>query len=131
MRGARAAAVAGLLLCVVVPSPAAGQGAATEPAAPASEIAALRERVDDLSANAATEKPNEKDAWDKLSSIAGLVSGLLVALIGAFATYVYNDRQSKTQAAQSEREVAVQQVQTVAGFMPTCSRPTPSGGRRH
>ena len=60
-----------------------------------------------------------KDAWDKLESVSGLISGILVAVIGAIATYIYNDRQSKAQARQAEREVAVQQVQTVATLMPS------------
>ena len=41
-----------------------------------------------------------------------------MAIIGAIATYVYNNRQARAQQLQADREVAVQRVQTVATFMP-------------
>jgi hypothetical protein len=47
------------------------------------EIAELRRKV---------EKP-PKDVWDKVSSVSGFASGLAVALIGFYATNVYNRRQ--------------------------------------
>jgi len=59
-----------------------------------------------------------RDIWEKLGSVSALISGVLVAIIGAIATYVYNSRQTKAQAQQADREVAVQRVQTVATFMP-------------
>jgi S1-C subfamily serine protease len=59
-----------------------------------------------------------RDGWEKLGSISALISGVLVAIIGAIATYVYNSRQATAQAHQADRGVAVQRVQTVATFMP-------------
>lgn len=60
----------------------------------------------------------EKDAWDKLDAVSGLVSGALVALIGGLATYLYNERQRSAQAAERARELGTMEVQTVAGFLP-------------
>jgi CBS domain-containing protein len=59
-----------------------------------------------------------RDIWEKIGSVSALISGVLVAIIGAIATYVYNNRQGQAQARQADREVAVQRVQTVATFMP-------------
>jgi hypothetical protein len=42
-----------------------------------------------------------KDTWDKLGAISGLASGVLVALIGFYATNLY-DRHSK-RAEESDR----------------------------
>lgn len=63
------------------------------------------------------EKPS-KDFWDKLSSVSILISGVLVTLIGIFATTSYNNRQLESQKDQKSRELQVQRVQTVQGFFP-------------
>jgi S1-C subfamily serine protease len=76
---------------------------------------------------AASDPP--KDVWDKLSAISGLVAGILVALIGAVATYIYNQRQQQATAAdaelqrsaedvRAERQLAVLRVQTIEAFFP-------------
>lgn len=57
-----------------------------------------------------------KDFWDKLGAVSTLVGGVLVALVGGFATQVYNVRQQASEAARRERELAVIQVQTVERF---------------
>ncbi|HEV7492393.1 serine protease [Baekduia sp.] len=59
-----------------------------------------------------------RDNWSKLQAVSGLVSGVLVALIGVAATYVYNNRQARAQKQQADSEAAVQRLQTVASFMP-------------
>lgn len=56
----------------------------------------------------------DKDVWDILSAL----SGVLVATIGAVATYVYNRRQRAAQAIETARELRVTEVQTVANFLP-------------
>jgi S1-C subfamily serine protease len=60
----------------------------------------------------------DKDIWDKLSAISGLVSGIAVAVIGAVATYIYNERQRKAEDNRTSRDLAVQRVQTVQTFLP-------------
>jgi S1-C subfamily serine protease len=65
-----------------------------------------------------------KDNWDKLKIVAPIFSGLLtflsaliVALIGFYATNVYNRRQIEKEQAQRDRELKNLEVQTVAQFM--------------
>jgi hypothetical protein len=55
-----------------------------------------------------------KDTWDKL----GAVSGVLVAAIGAIATGVYAWRQRQNERSKTERELRVQQAQTVQLLIP-------------
>ena len=62
----------------------------------------------------AVETTAAKDFWDKLSAL----SGLLVATIGAIATYVYNRRQRASQATEAAHQLRVTEVQTVANFLP-------------
>ncbi len=47
------------------------------------ELVALRKKV---------ERP-EKDGWDKLAAASTLITGGVVALIGIYATWIYNERQ--------------------------------------
>ena len=76
---------------------------------------------------AASDSP--KDVWDKLSAISGLAAGVLVAVIGAIATYFYNQRQQQAttadaalqrsaEDARTERQLAVLRVQTIEAFFP-------------
>jgi hypothetical protein len=80
------------------------------------EITELRRKV---------EKP-PKDAWDKLTSASGLGSGLAVALIGFYATSVYNRRQRESEERRRDQEVLVSQIQTVEKFIPHLSSPNES-----
>jgi S1-C subfamily serine protease len=59
-----------------------------------------------------------KDIWDKISAVSGLVSGLLIAIIGGIATFVYRERERNAEEATKNRELSVQQVQTIQSFMP-------------
>ena len=43
----------------------------------------------------------EKDFWDKVDSSSTMVPGLLVGLIGAFATIIYNARQTNIQRVET------------------------------
>jgi hypothetical protein len=63
-------------------------------------------------------EPSEKDVWDKISSLSTFLSGIIVALIGFYATNVYNARQQESLNAQKDRELAVLRVQTAAEFFP-------------
>jgi S1-C subfamily serine protease len=119
----RLACAASLLLALAcpagagaaAPSPVAPLVAAAAPAEPTleglnEEVDGLRSDFADLRRTAAGPRP--KDGWDKLSAVAALVSGLLVALIGTVATYLYNTRQSRAQRAQDEREARQQEIQS-------------------
>jgi hypothetical protein len=75
------------------------------------EIAELRRKV---------EKP-PKDAWDKVTAVSGLASGLVVALIGFYATNVYNRRQRLSDEHRKDRELLISQIQTVEKFIPHLS----------
>lgn len=68
--------------------------------------------------NPAEEKVVEKDTWDKLNAISGLISGGFVTAVGIAATYLYNERQRKNSETQKTRELKVLQAQTVQSFMP-------------
>ena len=58
-----------------------------------SELSGIKEKVN--------QRP--KDFWDKLSAISTLLSGVLVTVIGLYATNLYNRRQrEKEQALRAE-----------------------------
>lgn len=80
-----------------------------------SSIEELRRDVRDLQIKT-TKKT--KDFWDKLSASSGLISGLLVALIGALATFVYRERQLASEEARASREAAVMESQLLASLIP-------------
>lgn len=63
-------------------------------------------------------KSRKKDAWDKLSAVSPFLSGVLIAIIGLYFTYTYNERQSQRDAALKEQQIQVSQVQTLEKFMP-------------
>jgi S1-C subfamily serine protease len=75
------------------------------------ELAEIKRKVD---------KP-PKDNWDKLTAISGLASAIAVALIGFYATNVYNKRQKQTEEQRKDREILVAQIQTVEKFIPHLS----------
>jgi S1-C subfamily serine protease len=79
------------------------------------DVASLKGQVNELGNRTASK---DKDFWDKLSAMSALISGLLVAAIGALATYLYNKRQNAIEETKSERELSVLRVQTVQTFMP-------------
>lgn len=60
----------------------------------------------------------QKDVWDKIESVSGLVSGGVIALVGIFFTYFYQERQRQSAVQQKQQEIAILQVQTVQSFMP-------------
>jgi hypothetical protein len=112
-----------IVISVIVVSLADGQVARAAALDPTSPTAV------EVAVGAATPPRQPKDLWDKLQSVSGIVSGVLVAVIGAFATYIYNRRQREAAAAdaaatqmaedaRAERELRVQRVQTIQTFFP-------------
>lgn len=63
----------------------------------------------------------KKDFWDKLDAASGIIAGLAVAGIGFYATNIYNKRQKKAEDQRKDKELLVNQVQTVASFIPHLS----------
>lgn len=47
-----------------------------------------------------------KDNWDKLGLASGFISGLLVALIGTLATYLYKRRETALMESENKRQAA-------------------------
>ncbi|MES2444770.1 MAG: serine protease [Pseudomonadota bacterium] len=62
-----------------------------------------------------------KDFWDKLAAASGLVSGIMVALIGFYATGIYNKRQKAAEERRRDQEILVAQIQTVEKYLPYLS----------
>lgn len=59
----------------------------------------------------------QKDKWDKLNAISGLVAGILVAIIGGMFTYVYRANELESLAFQHAQELRVLQVKVIQSFM--------------
>lgn len=59
-----------------------------------------------------------KDKWDKAGVILPLLASLLVALIGALFTFVYQQSQKRQQAQVQEQNVRLARVQAVAQLLP-------------
>lgn len=70
----------------------------------------LLQKVSDL------QKPSGsgKDKWDKL----GALSGLLIAIVGGLFSFLYSYHQSKQDDINQKHQEKLQEIQTVASFMP-------------
>ena len=84
-------------------------------------IAEQLETLDSRVADLEEKIPHAKDFWDKFGVITPLLSGALVALIGFYATNVYNRRQREAEVNRKDSELLVAQVQTVEKFLPHLS----------
>lgn len=62
-------------------------------------------------------RPKEKDLWDKLGSLTGVI----VAVIGGLFTLLYNYHQSKLDEAMKTNQAELQKIQLVGTFMPYLS----------
>ena len=85
-----ATAVAMVALGLSAPGAAARAPVPTPSGAAEEQLQRIERGVEELSRK-------RKDAWDRLASISVLVSGAMVATIGAIATYVVNSRQRQAQ----------------------------------
>lgn len=83
-----------------------------------SHVTKLRTRLSEIETNSPRRK---KDFWDKAGTLSTLFSGVLIALIGFYATNVYDQRQREAENARKEQELAVLQVQTMEKFIPHLS----------
>ena len=67
----------------------------------------LEQQTQILSQLSANQRPNKKDFWDRVASIAPILSGTIIALGGTYFTTIYNEQQLK-----------LQEVQTIERFIP-------------
>jgi hypothetical protein len=81
----------------------------------ATELLQLREDIRQLGTRL---DQTRRDTWDRLAAFSPLIGGVLVALIGGVATYVFNRRQEAAEDARNSHELAIQRVQTLRAFMP-------------
>jgi hypothetical protein len=59
-----------------------------------------------------------KDLWDKFNSISGLLSGIMIAVIGGIATYIYHEKQRSSEEALKKKELVISQAQVIQKLMP-------------
>lgn len=86
----------------------------------------IEQRLDRLE-----ESVSKKDFWDKLEASGAVVGGVLVALIGGFATRVYNRRQEAVDLREKSQDRNITRIKTVGELMPFLGSGTPSKWRRH
>jgi hypothetical protein len=100
------------------PSPATTSAPVSGAPVPGGEHSLLERRIAVLEqANAtlaATPKPTPKDRWDKF----GLLVPLMIALVGAWFTAVYQKSQAEEQTQLQAQNVRLARVQAVAQLLP-------------
>jgi hypothetical protein len=89
------------------PVTAPSSGSEPLPISHAASIEALWNEVSELRRK--VEKP-PKDVWDKFSSVSGFASGLAVALIGFYATTIYNKRQRDAEENRKNQAAVLEQA---------------------
>jgi hypothetical protein len=57
-----------------------------------------------------------KDFWDRLNTLSGVISGVLVAAIGFYATQVYDKRSREAERQDADRSVVAVELQTLEKF---------------
>jgi S1-C subfamily serine protease len=69
--------------------------------------------------------PKEKDIWDKIQALSGLITGGLVAIITLLITNIYKKRemrmgelQESAEQKNNEQQIKISQIQTLQTFMP-------------
>ncbi len=108
----------GITACFLLTSLLLVVDCSAEIQAPQSSNAALQEQIDALRRR--IDRP-AKDIWDKITALSGFSSGILVALIGFYATVVYNNRQRVSEGRRKDQELLIGQIQTVEKFIPHLS----------
>ena len=99
---------AGVLLAIVTTSlallapPAYAQPRAGAPQPTVQELSRLRQSIDAL--RHSTQHTPGKDLWVKINAVSGILAGVTVALVGFYATSVYNKRQQAHEDAARERD---------------------------
>jgi S1-C subfamily serine protease len=93
--------------------------------APTPTPTSVEQRVQKLEDKVQALTDKEKDFWDKLTASGPLIGGVLVAIIGGIATYMYNARQQRATDHQAAQELRVTRVQTLGELMPFLSSQDP------
>jgi hypothetical protein len=73
------------------------------------QIEDLRKTIQNLSAN--KERSKDKSIWDKLPAISGVLQGVVIASLGLYATYTYNNRQLEQSKAAQKAAAEMQEAQ--------------------
>jgi hypothetical protein len=60
----------------------------------------------------------KKDAWDRINALSGIITGILVAGIGFYATNIYDKRSREAEQNDKDRSVVAIELQTVEKFFP-------------
>lgn len=63
-------------------------------------------------------KKDSKDIWDKLDAVSGIISGIVVALIGFYATSVFNRGQKRREDLRKDQQLSISQAETLEKFLP-------------
>jgi S1-C subfamily serine protease len=63
-------------------------------------------------------KKPKKDIWDRLDTVSGIISGLIIALIGFYATSIYDQRSKEAERQDRGRSITAIELQTVEKFFP-------------
>lgn len=86
------------------------------------QIGELQRRLNELAKQVTSlreERSQErKDAWDKLGTVSTLVSGVLVAGIGFYATTIYDASKQREEEARELERLAISQVAVVEKLIP-------------
>jgi hypothetical protein len=88
----------------------------------------VEERLDRLEARVESLQP-EKDIFDKIESVSGLVTGGVVVVLGVVVSRYYENKQRRAEEARHqrqqvaeeqhrERDAQIQRIQTLGAFMP-------------
>jgi hypothetical protein len=77
-----------------------------------SRIVQLEKQIKEL-----TKIDKDKDLWDKLNSISGIISGVIIGLIALFFTIRYNSNQLNLQKQNSEIQNQIQKIDVTDKFM--------------
>jgi hypothetical protein len=94
---------------------------------PSQEMVAYQKKIlETLKKNAR----RKREWWDRFSGVSTLLSGIIIAAIGGYFAYSYNNRQADLLDAQNRRsndtkahETRILEMETVKKFIPTSREP--------
>jgi hypothetical protein len=82
---------------------------------PLDDLNTLAKRIEKLEES---QEKKQKDFWDKLNAGSGIISGVIVALIGFYAANIYNRRQKQHEERIKDQQLSLGQADTLEKFLP-------------